>query len=438
MKLKWLLVPYLSLLSTLCGATTLQELMQGDQLRLRSWLQPAQTIVVGEEVKLIIEVSTRRWFAGGTRIQHPEIAHLVVLQRDQFATNLSRQEQGHTWVVQQWALELYPQQAATFKVPSLRLELAVNDAKAGIVRGSLQTQALEFVATVPELLAGVESWLATPQFTLSQEFDRDLAGLLPGDAFTRTIRTSASHVTSMMLPTPLVDAATGLAVYPDNPVLTDKSNRGEAIAERTDRVTYVVEKPGQYQLPEQTFYWWDSSARKVRTSQLTAVTVDAGIAADSGTAQPPEFADFNLQLRWILLILATIALAVLLSLRSKRPASISARQILKAAERALKKGDTKGAARLLYSWLNSDRSQPNWQSLRETARNHPQLAELIEQLLQSAYGEVEGETEGEADETSHALSAANLRALADRGKKRRWQLLPPAVDLKLNPDSSSG
>ncbi len=310
MKLTWLLLPCLSLLSTLGSATTLQELMQGDQLRLRSWLQPAQQIVVGEEVKLIIEVSTRRWFAGGTRIQHPEIAHLVVLQRDQFATNLSRQEQGHTWVVQQWALELYPQQAATFKVPSLRLELAVNDAKAGIVRGSLQTQALEFVATVPQLLAGVESWLATPQFKLSQEFDRDLTGLQPGDAFTRTIRTSASHVTSMMLPTPLVDAAAGLAVYPDNPVLEDRSNRGEAIAKRTDRVTYVVEQSGQYQLSEQIFYWWDSSTRKVRTNRLAAVTIDAGTAASSSPAVPPEFIDLNIELRWILLSLAVIALGI--------------------------------------------------------------------------------------------------------------------------------
>jgi len=428
-KLTWLLLPCLSLLSTLGSATTLQELMQGDQLRLRSWLQPAQQIVVGEEVKLIIEVSTRRWFAGGTRIQHPEIAHLVVLQRDQFATNLSRQEQGHTWVVQQWALELYPQQAATFKVPSLRLELAVNDAKAGIVRGSLQTQALEFVATVPQLLAGVESWLATPQFKLSQEFDRDLTGLQPGDAFTRTIRTSASHVTSMMLPTPLVDAAAGLAVYPDNPVLEDRSNRGEAIAKRTDRVTYVVEQSGQYQLSEQIFYWWDSSTRKVRTNRLAAVTIDAGTAASSSPAVPPEFIDLNIELRWILLSLAVIALGILLRLRSKPVVSVPARQVLKAANRALKKGDAKLAATLLYSWLNSDHAEPDWYSLRETARKNPQLADLVEQLLQSAYGQ------GHANKDT--LPAANLRALADTGKTRRWRLLPSAVELSLNPGSSS-
>ena len=429
MKPEWLLVPCMGLLSALSGAATLQELMQEDQLRLRSWLQPAQEIVVGEEVKLIVEVSTRRWFAGGTRIQHPEIAHLVVLQRDRFATNLSRQEQGRTWVVQQWALELYPQQAAAFRIPSLRLELAVNDARAGVVRGSLQTEALEFVAGVPAQLAGVEAWLATPQFRLSREFDRDLTGLQPGDAFTRTIRSSASQVTSMMLPTPLVGSAAGLAVYPDNPVLQDKSNRGEAIAERTDRVTYVVEQSGQYRLPEQTFYWWDSSADKLRVNRLAAVTIDAGTPAGDRPAAAPEFIDFNVELRWIFLAAAVIALAILLRLRSRRAVSVPARQILTAANRALKKGDARLAATLLYSWLNTDRAKPDWHSLRETARNSPQLARNIEQLLQSAYGR-ENANKG-------TLPAANLRALADIGKKRRRRLLPAVVDLSLNPDNSS-
>ena len=54
-------------------ATSLEGLLESDQLRLRSWLQPEADIVVGEEVRLTIEVATRRWFAGGTRIRPPEV-----------------------------------------------------------------------------------------------------------------------------------------------------------------------------------------------------------------------------------------------------------------------------------------------------------------------------------------------------------------------------
>ena len=195
------------------GATSLQDLLDNDQLRLRNWLEPAGNIVVGQEVTLVIEISTRRWFAGGTRIHHPEVHNLVILQRDQFATNLSRQENGQTWVIQQWNLELYPQQEGVYQVPSLQLGLAVNHASAGIIRGSLETVPLEFSASVPTLLREADSWLATPLFEVNQSFDRELRQLQPGDAFTRTISLRATHVSAMMLPVPALQQLSGLSAY---------------------------------------------------------------------------------------------------------------------------------------------------------------------------------------------------------------------------------
>ena len=213
-------------------ASSLQELMAGDQLRLRSWLAPATNIVVGQEVQLVIEISTRRWFAGGTQINYPEVKNLVILRRNQFATNLSRREEGSTWVVQQWHLELYPQVEGEYSLPALVLELAVNDASAGIVRGTLTTTALAFAATVPELLKSVDAWLATPRLDVSQEFDRELEALRPGDAFEQVITLRATNVTAMMLPTPRIPQLPGLSAYADNPQLQDRSNRGEATAAR--------------------------------------------------------------------------------------------------------------------------------------------------------------------------------------------------------------
>jgi hypothetical protein len=420
-------LPLLLLLvaSSTYADTSLQELMERDQLRLRSWLSPTDAIVVGQEVSLVVEISTRRWFAGGTRIHHPEIGNLVVLQRDQFATNLSRQEQGQTWVVQQWALELYPQAAATYAVPSLTLELAVNDAEAGIVRGTLYSKPLQFTARVPELLRSVDFWVSTPAFSINDEFDRKLEKLQPGGAFTRTISSSASHVTSMMLPTPQMTAPPGLAIYPDNPILEDRSNRGEAIARRTDRFTYVVEEAGQYQLAEQTFFWWDSVRGEVQTQRLTAVIIDAGTAPTS-TAKPASTAGkIRLQLRWIIVGLALSGLIALLRYRHRNPAPLSSRQRLRAASRALQEGDARLASSLLYDWLNSDQPGPDWHSLRSTAGEHPQLVHTIDQLLQSAYGE-------QPPSTDH-MSESNLRALADSGQKKRWRLWPAPVQLKLNP-----
>jgi hypothetical protein len=411
------------------AATSLQDLLQSDQLRLRSWLEPADNIVVGQEVTLVIEISTRRWFAGGTRIRHPEVHNLVILQRDQFATNLSRQENGQTWVVQQWNLELYPQLQGAYPIPSIQLELAVNHASAGIVRGSLQTAAFEFSATVPTLLRETESWLATPLFEVNQSFDRELAQLQPGDAFTRTISLRATHVTAMMLPVPAQQSLPGLSAYAANPVLQDRSNRGQATAERIEKITYVVEQAGQYQLPAQEFYWWDTSGLQVQVAALAAVDIDAGMAA-AAVGDSQGDIEITIQLRWLLI---PLALLLILSVRKRwrqAPGLSNSGALLRAANRALRRGDTGKALQLLYAWLNSEHSTADWLSLRDSsgASDNAALPGQVEAMLAAGYGRQQA-VNGRED----------LRDLQKKSAGIGWRrFLPDPVRLQLNPGNNAG
>jgi len=427
----------LLLLLALCAwggtsqAESLQSLTGNDQLRLRSWLQPTGDIAVGQEVILTIEVATRRWFAGGTRIRPGEVPHLIILQRNQFATNLSRREDGATWVVQQWQLELYPQRAGDFRLPPVELELAVNDAEAGIVRGRLQTRPLAFSVQIPPLLAAVDNWIATPGLSVTQQFDREPASLRPGDAIERQITLRATRVTAMMLPTPQVIEFPGLSAYPDNPELIDRSNRGEATAERIERVTYVIERAGQYRLPEQVFHYWDTDAQVVATAVLPAVTIDAGVAAADGPTvltRPGFIPDWRWALYVMGLLLLLGAAAKLRALRSRT----SARKTLAAAVRAQRAGDNRGAVRLLYSWLNEFRPGEDWLSLRRTislrGREPTRLA--VEEMLDAAYGE----------SASTTPTGVNLKRL-ERGKGLASlvrRLRPQSAPLDLNPGSSAG
>jgi len=412
---------------------TLQALLQQEQLRMRSWLAPAQDIVVGQEVQLIIEISTPRWFAGGTRIQIPEVANLVILRRNEFAVNSSRREDAATWVVQQWQLELYPQQEGDFVVPPIELELAVNVASAGIVRGSLQTDALGFRVTVPPQLADADKWLATPTLEAEQTFSRTLAGLVPGDAFEREITVRATRVTAMMLPQPHTENMEGLAAYPDNPVLEDRSNRGEATAIRRERITYVVEQEGQYQLPEQSFLWWDTSTATVQTAVLPAVDIDAGTAA-SPLIDDSSLAWLTINWRTLLaLVLGLAALAVLLVLvryrmKSRSP---SGSQLLRLSNRALRKNNPQLAAKYLYSWLNQQSAELNWLSLRQAAlsAHDDALSSSVDELLRTAFA-ADASAETSPKGLPSRLAAAVRRNLRPH-LLQKWT--PPPVALELNP-----
>ncbi len=420
--MKPILLALVFALAQSAAATTLQDLKNRDQLRLRSWIEPSENISVGQEVKLVVEVATRRWFAGGTRIRHPEVPNLVVLQRDGFATNLSRQEEGQTWVVQQWHLEFYPQIESRFEIPALKLELAVNDAQAGIVRGELQTEPQSFVASVPVLMREVSNWLAAPAFSVEQRFDRELTELAPGDAFTRTITLRATQLTAMMLPAIDAENIAGLTAYPANPTLESRSNRGEATAIRTQTITYVVEQSGQYQLPALNFHWWDTQAGAAKLASLDSVTIDAGESAAS--AAEPQAKAAETPLKWLPLLAVLPLIALLWWIRG-RPGQVDR---LKLAQALLRRGRIEDALREIYGWLNREKPKPDWLSLRSVAKAaDPATETAIEALLDSAYS-------GKDTNATTALATGALRS-RERGLRLRSLLRP--VEITLNPGSSA-
>ena len=365
-------------------AASLQELLGRDQLRLRSWTEPNSGIAVGQEVRLVIEISTRRWFAGGTRIRHPEVPGLIVLQRDGFATNLSRREADQTWVIQQWQLELYPQLEGRFEIPAISLELAVNDATAGIVRGTLATEPTGIAAAIPELMRNTPEWLAASDFSVQDKFDRELVALQPGDAFSRTLTFTATNLTAMMLPDYQPQAPDGLAIYPDQPRLENRSNRGEATAVHTETITYVVERAGRYQLPALNFNWWNTRAARPQLTSLAAVTIDAGRAPGAAAA---SFRLQKLPWHYLLALLPLLAAAWLYRRLPQRE-----NRLLKKAQRLVRKGQYHAATQCLYLWLNQTRPMPDWHSLRHTAARagDPNLPAGIEALLVHAYSRKPG------------------------------------------------
>ena len=105
--------------------SSLGELEQAGQFRMRAWLEPESGAVVGQQVLLKIEIATDRWFAGGTRLGLVEIPDAIVLRREKFATNLSLREGAKSWTAQQYTLTIYPQKPQPYTVPPIELAIAI-------------------------------------------------------------------------------------------------------------------------------------------------------------------------------------------------------------------------------------------------------------------------------------------------------------------------
>jgi len=283
---------FLALVTAVGGVTAadLQDLVDGDHLRIDGHLSPAQGLVPGQKVRLVLEVATDSWFTGGTRITPPEVPGLVILQTEQFAANASENRDGRSWVIQRWTLDVFPQRAGDFTIPPVRMLLRVSDGASGTVEGTLSGPALTLSAAIPDALADLPHWVAAPAFSVGQTFDRELDTLAVGDAVERSIRFEASDVMAMMLPSVEPQRLAGLGTYPAPPELDNRVNRGEALATRTERVSYVAEQPGEYLLPELEFFWWNTrdNALELVTLPETRIAVGGAVANDREDRAAPE------------------------------------------------------------------------------------------------------------------------------------------------------
>lgn len=277
----WALVLVLLLPATLASSdnVTLADLVSEGHLELQTSLNPGGDIVPGQKLTLTVEIATDRWFSGGTRISLPEVSGLVVLQTEQFASNASERRGAQNWVLQRWTLDVYAQRAGEFTLPAVAIKLKVNSGPAGDVEGTLYSDPIPLKATLPAALKDLSQWVAAPDFSVRQTFDRDLQNLQLGDAFEREIVFEAADLMAMMLPSFSPEKLPGLAAYPLPPALEDSNNRGQMRASRSQRVSYVVEQEGQYLLPAVDFFWWDTSRAELQVLSLPATTITVGAGA---------------------------------------------------------------------------------------------------------------------------------------------------------------
>jgi hypothetical protein len=81
-----------------------------------------------------------------------------------------------------------------------------------------------------------------------------------------------------------VEHQAALAAYPSPPVLRNSVNRGQILASRSVRISYVVEKEGHYVLPATEFAWWNTQSRELELLSLPATRIT--VAGAPGAISP--------------------------------------------------------------------------------------------------------------------------------------------------------
>ncbi len=417
----WLLTASQSLLAEI----SLQDLIASGEFSVDAKLVPDKNIVPGQELQLQLIVSTNRWFAGGTRLDIPEMEKMVVVQRESFAVNSSRYYNGQTWGVQTWELSLFPQAAGVFQTPAVALGVKVNHGQFGVVEGEVTAPVFQFTVTAPESTDDLEDWVATTSFKAERRFDRALDGLQVGDALQSTITISGENMLAMMLPEYRLRPVEGLAAYPQQPKLSNQQQRGARIAKRVEVVDYIIEKGGSFVIPEQVFYWWNTSSQSLDMVVLPAVEfkVSGGFWVNlKAFARETEWS----RLWWLVAIAAGLFALRALARRYRSAGIVTERRLAGRIRRAVRAGDTVQACRWLYFWLDHFPGEHAEITLRALAAelDDPAFSKQLESLLQTSYSDSRNNSPEAVDVPK--IQTGRWQALRDKFK-------PSPIKLRLEP-----
>ena len=260
---------------------------------LRATLDPPR-VVVGQPVMLRIELLAPNYLTRPPNLPDLQLRNAVT--RDLGSINMSEPHGGMTYAGVRRELAIHPQEPGSYVIANRQVVVAYAAEPPASREATLDLPRLVFEAFIPDAAQALDPFVAATKLVLHQSVEPASGERKVGDAVIRTITIEAEGIPAMLLPATSFARPEGLAVYPDQPTLQDRSDRRTDVltATRVDRVTYMLEKPGDYVLPAIELAWWD--LRGQRIVQARADPVALSVAANP--ALPQRAGENPVRARW--------------------------------------------------------------------------------------------------------------------------------------------
>jgi oxygen tolerance protein BatD len=259
---------------------------------LRTSIEPKADIWVGQQVRLLIDVLGRDGWAQIRKFHPFEVSGASVLQVESQGTCLTDTVSGATWTGQHYEWLVFPQRAGAIAIPPIVVDVETKDLatqKATSVPDQ-KTLAVAFQAALPPGADQERGLISTTRLEAEQALEPSTAEFKVGDALKRSISLRAAGISGMAFEPVQYAPVAGVGIYPSEPVVQDAVNWGSlSEGRRTESVTYVFEREGNYVLSDVTVTWWDLGEKRLHREVLPGPhvrVVFAVPAAGGGTSAP--------------------------------------------------------------------------------------------------------------------------------------------------------
>lgn len=317
-----------------------------------------QEIWAGQQLTLDLDLKTTGFSFSNSHFNLPEVNGAFLMQTDTTTVKLTEMIEGEAWQIVRYPLALYPQKAGQLEIPPINVRFTTSAGFGSEEKAfEFQTEPLELTVKLPPGAKPGDLVVTTRSFKLDYEWKPDSVVSKTGDAVTLTVRRRAGDISAMLLPPLPVFRTEGLASYPQTPEISDKTDRGDLTGVRNDSVTWVVERPGAYDIPGIRFQWWDPVNRELKQQTVPGLSLDIQLSAEEGTTSVTANDDGQISVyTWLNLALFLLGLlAVALWLRFKRKTRAQKIDIEKSAfaelQNACKNNQASRAHSAMHNWI---------------------------------------------------------------------------------------
>lgn len=351
-------------------------------------------IWAGQQVTLDLDLKTTGFSFSNSHFNLPEVNGAFLMQTDTTTVKLTEKIDGQDWQIVRYPLALYPQKAGQLDIPSINVRFTTSAGFGSEEKAfEFQTEPLKLNVKLPPGAKPGDLVITTSSFELEYDWQPTTAITKTGDAVTLTVSRRADDISAMLLPPIPVFRTEGLASYPQTPEISDKTDRGDLTGVRTDSITWVVEKPGTYEIPGIRFQWWDPDNRELKQQIVSGLSLDILPSEEEsvvGTVKNDQQDSGN---SWPIVLLFLTGLTGILWLRFGRkptgPQINDEKSAFAELQKACKSNHASQTHSAIHNWIASYTSSSNTNSRPPTLAefagmlNDDQLASELKHLQEA-------------------------------------------------------
>ncbi len=234
-----------------------------------------RSVYVQQSFRVTITVYTSTWFTAPLEFGHLQIPNAFIIPFERTIPGVFHVN-GKQYAGVQFYYIVFPYKAGDFSIPPVEITAHTPPEGSSTAQSIvLHTEVQKFtVRDVPDKMKEYGDWFVAKDVSLQQHWSKPLKDIKAGDVVKRTVTVNAKGTLPQFIPDLSAQEKVDWAsTYPQEAALKDTRDEADANGSRTQTVTYLFEKEGDFVMPAIRIAWWNPFTNQTHVKTIDTVRI---------------------------------------------------------------------------------------------------------------------------------------------------------------------